>query len=155
NEEVSGDSKQIAMEMEKLIMESLKWWHGYFGERDKLRLGDWKTERVEVIDGEVVETVVEIPVSRIMVPREGVPPIPETKLSKLSEVADLLPPVKVRLNESGYYELISGTILLTLYINHLGRDRVRAVVVEPGVDDSSRMGGDMDIALDKLLNMLA
>jgi hypothetical protein len=39
--------------MERLIVESLKWWHGYFGERDKLKLDTWRVERTELLDGEV------------------------------------------------------------------------------------------------------
>ncbi|MEM2113985.1 MAG: hypothetical protein QXS12_00845, partial [Candidatus Caldarchaeum sp.] len=34
NEKVVGERGQIAAEMERLVMESLKWWHGYFGDKD-------------------------------------------------------------------------------------------------------------------------
>jgi hypothetical protein len=155
NEEVSGDNRQIAMEMEKLVLESLKWWHGYFGERDKLRLGDWRSEVVEVVDGEVVETVLEIPVNRIIMPREEIPGIPEAKLSRLAEFADLLPPIRVRMNESGYYELVSGAYILNLLVNNLGRDRVRAVLVDTGRARGGGGADDLDSMVEKLIELIS
>ncbi len=155
NEEVSGDNRQMAMEMEKLILESLKWWHGYFGERDKLRLGDWRCEVVEVVDGEVLENVLEIPVNRIVLPRDGVREIPEGKLARLAELADLLPPVRVRVNESGYYELVSGYNILKLLVNNLGREKVRAVLVDTGYVKAGRSGEDLDAQVEKLVELIS
>lgn len=155
NEEVSGDSRQIAMEMEKLIVESLKWWHGYFGERDKLRLGDWRTESVSVVEGEVMETVVEIPVSKIIVTKSEMMHVPESKLAKLTEVVDILPPIRVRPNDSGYYELVSGAAVLSLHANHLGRDKVKAVVVEAMSGGREQSSDDLDAKIYKLLELLA
>ncbi|GBC68748.1 Nucleoid occlusion protein [archaeon HR01] len=149
NEHLIGDNRQLAMEMEKLIMESLKWWHGYFGERDKLKLGEWISKSVNVYDAQVSETVLEVPVNKIILTKHFMPRIPDEKLSKIVELADILPPIRVKTAESGYFELISGAYILHVLVNHLGREKVKAVVVDDTYEPL-----DVDESIERLINLL-
>ncbi|MEM1946240.1 MAG: hypothetical protein QXH12_01250 [Candidatus Caldarchaeum sp.] len=151
NEEVAGERRQIAAEMEKLIVESLKWWHGYFGERDKLKLDVWKSERVEVLEGEVAGSIVELPADRIISP----PLLPsdgkEEEQESLAQFADILGPLVVRPTDSDYYELVGSIRLFDALVNRLGYDRVKALVLDVDAERAASMRAEIEDKIDKLV----
>ncbi len=154
NEDLSGDPRQMAEEMERLLMESLRWWHGYFGERDKLKLDSWKPDVVMILDAENAEVVAEIPVKRIVIPpNRRVTLSPET-LEKLSQYVDLLSPITVRTAESGFYELITGYPQLAVYVEKLGADTVKARVLDISEEDAERIYEESATTMNKLIELL-
>ncbi len=154
NEEVSGDNKQIADEMEKLIMESLRWWHSYFGERDRLKLNEWKIERITLVDAEATEVLCEIPADRIVVPPERRMSLSPETLENLAQYIDLLGPITVRPTDTGYYELITGYPQLYIYVDKLGRDRVFARVLEVGEEEAKLIHEDTQPRIKKLIEQI-
>ncbi len=154
NDEVSGDNHQISSEMEKLIIESLKWWHSYFGERDKLNLNAWKSEKVDVLEGEVLGTFVEIPVHKIMVP----PPLQIGRADDGQEVleqfVDILSPIIVRPTNSNMYELVGGLRIFDILVNRLGHEHVRALVLNVDDEQASSIRREIDEKIEKLVNTI-
>jgi len=153
NADVRGDSRQIAEEMERLISESLKWWHGYFGERDKLSLSGWKAERVSLLEGEAAEPLVHIPVESIFVPPSAMIPLHPDVLDRLAPLADLLSPIKVRKSDSSHYELVSGYPQLMLSVEKLGFSSVKAMVLDIPEEDAERMRAESSRAFQHLARL--
>jgi len=154
NEEVSGDAKQVADEMERLIMESLRWWHSYFGERDRLKLNEWRIEKVQLIEADASEVLCEIPVDRIIIPPSRRMTLSPETLEKLSPYVDLLSPITVRQTETGYYELITGYPQLMIYVEKLGRNKVFARVVDVNEEDANLIHEDTHSRVKKLIELL-
>ncbi|MEM0384365.1 MAG: hypothetical protein QXV27_05925 [Candidatus Caldarchaeum sp.] len=154
NEDVAGESHQIESEMEKLVLESLKWWHGYFGERDKLKLDSWKCERVEVLAGDFVGSVVELPVSRILVPPGLLIGGSETEREVLAQYVDLFTPVAVRPVESEMYELLGGVRIFDVLVNKLGYDRVKALVLHLDDQEAASVRTEIEEKTGKLVKSL-
>ncbi|MEM2236880.1 MAG: hypothetical protein QXR26_01385 [Candidatus Caldarchaeum sp.] len=153
NEEVAGEKRQIAAEMEKLIVESLKWWHGYFGERDKLSLDAWRSERAEILEGEVAGSIVELPVDRI-IPPPLIQNLKEEEQEALAEFADILGPIVVRPTDSDFYELVGDIRLFDVLVNRLGYDRVRALVLDVDAERAARIRAEMQDKVDKLVKKI-
>lgn len=155
SEEVEGDKRQIESEIEHLIKESLKWWHGYFGERDKLRLDTWWVDRAELFDVELSGLIVEIPVNRVVMP----PPIQVTgggpEEDVLTEFADILAPIAVRPLGNEMYELVSGHRLYNVLVNRLGCESIKAVLLE--VDDAraASIRAEVEEKTNKLLKTIS
>ncbi|MCS7137240.1 MAG: hypothetical protein NZ941_02595, partial [Candidatus Caldarchaeum sp.] len=154
NEDVAGEKHQIEAEMEKLIVESLKWWHGYFGERDKLKLDSWRCERAEVLEGDVVGSVVEIPVNRILVPPGLLISEKDEEREVLTQFVDLFTPVVVRPAESDMYELVGGLRPFDVMVNKLGYDRVRALVMNLSDEEAASMRAELEEKTGKLVKTL-
>jgi len=154
NEEISGDNKQIADEMEKLIMESLRWWHSYFGERDRLKLNEWKIEKIMLVDAEATEVLCEIPADRIIIPPERRMNLSPEVIENLSPYVDLLGPITVRLTETGYYELITGYPQLYIYVEKLGRDRVFSRIIEVGEEEAKLIYEDAQPRIKRLIEQI-
>ncbi|MEM0441042.1 MAG: hypothetical protein QXF45_04605 [Candidatus Caldarchaeum sp.] len=133
NHKISGENSQIASELEKLVLESLKWWHGYFGDKDRLMLNEWMSEKAEVLDANVVGTLAEIPVAKLVVPPYLGTSLTEEEYEILAQFAEILGPVVVRPLENGLFELVSGVKLFNVLVNKLGYDKIKALVLE--VDD--------------------
>ena len=155
NEGLREDKRFVMEEMEKLIAESLRWWHSYFGERDKLQLNKWRIEKVSVLDSDSTEILCDIPVSKIVVPQNRRVNIPSDILEKLATYVDLLGPITVRQTDTGFYELIVGYPQLMIYADKLGRDRVLARVLEVSEDEAERIYEDTAGRMSKLINLLA
>ncbi|MEM4352968.1 MAG: hypothetical protein QXV68_05055 [Candidatus Caldarchaeum sp.] len=154
NEDVDGENHQIESEMEKLVLESLKWWHGYFGERDKLKLDSWKCERAEVLAGDYVGSVVELPVSRILVPPGLLINVSEVEREVLAQYVDLFTPVAVRPAESEMYELLGGVRVFDVMVNKLGYDRVKALVLHLDEQQAASVRAEIEEKTGKLVKSL-
>ena len=154
NEGIREDNRFVIDEMEKLIAESLRWWHSYFGERDRLQLNKWRIERITLLDSDSVEVLCEIPVNKIIVPQNRRINIPSTILERLTTYIDLLGPVVVRPTDTGFYELIVGYPQLVMYVDKLGRDRVLAKILEISEDEAERIYEDTVGRMNKLINLL-
>ena len=154
NEGIREDSRFVMEEMEKLIAESLRWWHSYFGERDKLQLNKWRIEKVSILDSDSTEILCEIPVNKIIIPQNRRVNIPSSILEKLATYVDLLGPITVRQTETGFYELIVGYPQLMIYVDKLGRDRVLARVLEVSEEEAERIYEDTAGRMNKLVNLL-
>jgi hypothetical protein len=51
NEELSdGSNAEIGLKLTDIITQSLRWWHGQFGENDRLRLNSWRVNSIEVTE---------------------------------------------------------------------------------------------------------
>jgi hypothetical protein len=155
SDEVLGDRVQIADEMERLIVESLKWWHGYFGERDKLKLDTWRVERTELLDGEVAGVIVELPVNKIIIP----PPLQlaEEKFEQeaLREFSEVMAPITVRKTDSDMYELVGGVKLFNYLVNKLGYNSVRALVLDVDPERAASIRAEVEEKTLKLLKAVA
>ncbi|MEM0348984.1 MAG: ParB N-terminal domain-containing protein [Candidatus Caldarchaeum sp.] len=151
NEKVAGERGQIAAEMERLVMESLKWWHGYFGDKDKLMLNEWVAERVEVLDAPVVGTVVEVPVRQVIYQPTATLPMSEEEIETLTQFAEILGPVLVRPLDNGFFELVAGHRVFDVLVNRLGYENVKALVLD--VDDAaaSSMRSEYEEKVEKLV----
>jgi hypothetical protein len=152
---VLGDRVQIADEMERLIVESLKWWHGYFGERDKLKLDTWRVERTELLDGEVAGVIVELPVNKIIIP----PPLQlaeeEFEQEALREFSEVMAPITVRKTDSDMYELVGGVKLFNYLVNRLGYNSVRALVLDVDPERAASIRAEVEEKTLKLLKAVA
>jgi hypothetical protein len=155
SDEVLGDRVQIADEMERLIVESLKWWHGYFGERDKLKLDTWRVERTELLDGEVAGLIVELPVNKIIIP----PPLQlaeeEFEQEALREFSEVMAPITVRKTDSDMYELVGGVKLFNYLVNRLGYNSVRALVLDVDPERAASIRAEVEEKTLKLLKAVA
>jgi hypothetical protein len=155
SDEVLGDRVQIADEMERLIVESLKWWHGYFGERDKLKLDTWRVERTELLDGEVAGVIVELPVNKIIIP----PPLQlaeeEFEQEALREFSEVMAPITVRKTDSDMYELVGGVKLFNYLVNRLGYNSVRALVLDVDPERAASIRAEVEEKTLKLLKAVA
>jgi hypothetical protein len=155
SDEVLGDRVQIADEMERLIVESLKWWHGYFGERDKLKLDTWRVERTELLDGEVAGVIVELPVNKIIIP----PPLQlaeeEFEQEALREFSEVMAPITVRKTDSDMYELVGGVKLFNYLVNKLGYNSVRALVLDVDPERAASIRAEVEEKTLKLLKAVA
>jgi hypothetical protein len=155
SDEVLGDRVQIADEMERLIVESLKWWHGYFGERDKLKLDTWRVERTELVDGEVAGVIVELPVNKIIIP----PPLQlaeeEFEQEALREFSEVIAPITVRKTDSDMYELVGGVKLFNYLVNRLGYNSVRALVLDVDPERAASIRAEVEEKTLKLLKAVA
>ncbi len=155
SDEVLGERFQIADEMERLIVESLKWWHGYFGERDKLKLDTWRVERTELLDGDVAGVIVELPVNRIIIP----PPLQlkeeEFEQEALREFSEVMAPITVRKTESDMYELVGGVKLFNYLVNKLGYNSVRALVLDVDPERAASIRAEIEEKTLKLLKAVA
>jgi len=151
NDSVSGENQQIASELERLILESLKWWHGYFGERDKLKLDSWRCVTARVFDADFMAHVMEIPVERIIIPQNFVLHVDEEEASLLEKYVDVLGPVAVRPLESGMYELVGSSKLFNVLVNRLGNDRVKAIVLDLDDERASSVRAEIEDAVEKLV----
>ncbi len=155
SDEVLGERFQIADEMERLIVESLKWWHGYFGERDKLKLDTWRVERTELLDGDVDGVIVELPVNRIIIP----PPLQlkeeEFEQEALREFSEVMAPITVRKTESDMYELVGGVKLFNYLVNKLGYNSVRALVLDVDPERAASIRAEIEEKTLKLLKAVA
>jgi len=155
SDEVLGERVQIADEMERLIVESLKWWHGYFGERDKLKLDTWRVERTELLDGDFAGVIVELPVNRIIIP----PPLQlseeEFEQEALREFSEVMAPITVRKTESDMYELVGGVKLFNYLVNKLGYNSVRALVLDVDPERAASIRAEVEEKTLKLLKAVA
>lgn len=51
NEELSdGSNAEIGLKLTDIITQSLRWWHGQFGENDRLKLNGWRVNSIEVTE---------------------------------------------------------------------------------------------------------
>lgn len=153
NNKVRGNEKEIAKEVEKLITESLKWWHGYFGERDRLSLDDWKTEKCSVVEGFDADFLIEVPVDRIITPQKRRTIIPEIAMEKLVKIVDLLSYPSIKSLGDGVYEIVTGDIQL-LVAKRLGKETVKAVLLEVDEDSADRLYKDYVDKVYKALKVL-
>lgn len=151
NEKVVGERRQIAAEMERLVMESLKWWHGYFGDKDRLMLNEWVAERVEVLDAPVVGTVVEVPVRRVIYQPAATAPMSEEELETLAQYVEILGPVVVRPLDNGFFELVAGHRVFDVLVNRLGYESVRALVLDVDDTAASSMRAEYEEKVEKLV----
>lgn len=151
NEKVVGERRQIAAEMERLVMESLKWWHGYFGDKDRLMLNEWVAERVEVLDAPVVGTVVEVPVRRVIYQPSATAPMSEEELETLAQYVEILGPVVVRPLENGFFELVAGHRVFDVLVNRLGYESVKALVLDVDDASASSMRAEYEEKVEKLV----
>lgn len=151
NEKVVGERGQIAAEMERLVMESLKWWHGYFGDKDRLMLNEWVAERVEVLDAPVVGTVVEVPVRRVIYQPAATAPMSEEELETLAQYVEILGPVVVRPLDNGFFELVAGHRVFDVLVNRLGYESVRALVLDVDDTAASSMRAEYEEKVEKLV----
>lgn len=151
NEKVAGERGQIAAEMERLVMESLKWWHGYFGDKDRLMLNEWVAERVEVLDAPVVGTVVEVPVRRVIYQPAATAPMSEEELETLAQYVEILGPVVVRPLDNGFFELVAGHRVFDVLVNRLGYESVRALVLDVDDTAASSMRAEYEEKVEKLV----
>jgi len=155
SDEVLGERVQIADEMERLIVESLKWWHGYFGERDKLKLDTWRVERTELLDGDFAGVIVELPVNKIIIP----PPLQlseeEFEQEALREFSEVMAPITVRKTESDMYELVGGVKLFNYLVNKLGYNSVRALVLDVDPERAASIRAEVEEKTLKLLKAVA
>ncbi|BAJ50921.1 hypothetical protein CSUB_C1069 [Candidatus Caldarchaeum subterraneum] len=151
NEKVVGERRQIAAEMERLVMESLKWWHGYFGDKDRLMLNEWVAERVEVLDAPVVGTVVEVPVRRVIYQPSATAPMSEEELETLAQYVEILGPVVVRPLDNGFFELVAGHRVFDVLVNRLGYESVKALVLDVDDASASSMRAEYEEKVEKLV----
>ncbi|MCS6784352.1 MAG: ParB N-terminal domain-containing protein [Candidatus Caldarchaeum sp.] len=151
NDRVAGEQGQIASEMERLILESLKWWHGYFGEKDRLMLNEWRSEKAEVLVGNVVGAVVEIPVGKVVVPPALGVSVSEEEYEVLAQFAEILGPVIVRPMENGLFELVSGAKIFNALVNKLGYEKIRAIVLDIDEEGASSIRSEHDEKTEKFV----
>ena len=155
SEEVLPNKEQVVNEMERLIVESLKWWHGYFGERDKLKLDTWRVERAELLDGRVAGVILELPVKMIVIP----PPLQlaeeESLQEALQEFSEIMAPITVRKTDSGMYELVGGIKLFNYLVNKLGYDHVQALVLDVDAERAASIRAEVEEKTQKLLKAVS
>jgi len=155
SEEVLPNKEQVVNEMERLIVESLKWWHGYFGERDKLKLDTWRVERAELLDGRVAGVILELPVKMIVIP----PPLQlaeeESLHEALQEFSEIMAPITVRKTDSGMYELVGGIKLFNYLVNKLGYDHVQALVLDVDAERAASIRAEVEEKTQKLLKAVS
>ena len=155
SEEVLPNKEQVVNEMERLIVESLKWWHGYFGERDKLKLDTWRVERAELLDGRVAGVILELPVKMIVIP----PPLQlaeeESLQEALQEFSEIMAPITVRKTDSGMYELVGGIKLFNYFVNKLGYDHVQALVLDVDAERAASIRAEVEEKTQKLLKAVS
>ena len=155
SEEVLPNKEQVVNEMERLIVESLKWWHGYFGERDKLKLDTWRVERAELLDGRVAGVILELPVKMIVIP----PPLQlaeeESLHEALQEFSEIMAPITVRKTDSGMYELVGGIKLFNYLVNKHGYDHVQALVLDVDAERAASIRAEVEEKTQKLLKAVS
>lgn len=154
NDKVGGDPATISAEMERLILESLKWWHGYFGDKDKLMLNEWKSEKAEIVEGNIIGTVVEIPVGKVVVPPSLVVSLSEEEYEILGQFAEIIGPIVVRPLENGLFELVSGAKLFNVFVNKLGYDRVKAVILSVDDEKASSIRSEFEEKTEKFVKAI-
>ncbi|MDW8083869.1 MAG: hypothetical protein RMI49_01525 [Candidatus Caldarchaeum sp.] len=151
NDKVAGERRHIASEMERLILESLKWWHGYFGDKDRLMLNEWRSEKAEVFEGSVVGAVVEIPVGKIVVPPTLAASVSEEEYEVLAQFAEVLGPIIVRPLENALFELVSGAKLFSVLVNKLGYEKIKAIVLDMDDERASSIRSEFDEKTEKFV----
>lgn len=138
NEKLTGSEMPAAQEMEHLITESFKWWHGYYREKDRLSLDTWRTVSSSEADCVGVIPIYRIPVSSISLAPQIRLDIPDKEAEFLSSIVDALGPVYVKRVGAGSYELVAGLPKL-IGCMKAGREYVEARIVELSAEEGARL----------------
>ncbi|MCS7142948.1 MAG: hypothetical protein NZ920_04025 [Aigarchaeota archaeon] len=121
----------VGREFAHIIEESLKWWHGYLKERDRLRLREWRIVRSIAVECTSSRPVFTIPVEAIKLP-EGVSVDQVSDFAEyIEQIADLFGPIYVKESGKGSYELVVGLPKL-LSFKRMNRTSIDAYILEEG-----------------------
>jgi len=138
NEKLTGSDASTAPEVERLVTESFKWWHGYYGDRDRLSLDSWRAVSSSEADCVEVSPIYKIPINSISIPSQRPLEFREAEAEFLSSIVDALGPVYVRRTLAGSYELIAGLPKIIGCVK-AGREFVDAQIIEPGAEEGERL----------------
>ena len=132
----STDNNSISTNFEYLMSQSLSWWARYSGSRDTLNVDKWKIEHALTIDGKNAYFAADIPLDALVVPDSR--KYKASDISELSQNLDALPPISVRLKDSGRFELVSGYHVLQAY-SRAGRREIPAVIRTVTDDEAEKI----------------